>query len=503
MSLIESLRGGVTTMNIPISFLEATGNQYISIPVTIRGTDDEVFAVDTDIQFTDHTSRMLMGFSTSVGAYWGVAANLAYYDFGGSSYAIKLDPSVRRVVHFQRVNRNGTLSVGSEEITRAGAASLSNLPWSIFSTGGTSNACRAKLYGAKITEDSVLTYDLIPCLDPLGVPCMFNTVTHKLIYNSGTGSFIAGMTTDQAVNLATLPATGGSLTVSLPLAAAFDDKIQSVLNAAADKGWTITVQYRESELTTENIEADFLENDVVQYIDTGIEVQPNLSFDLDFQVARAMTGNSQAYYIFGGFGNGLAYSWGLFQPQSTDDGWCCQGAYNSYWNAPAFAYEQLMSNRYKLHLAGESLLLDGVGLSIGNRNSNASYTGSSNIALFTYFNRNEIRRTGSHRVFSFAVSHEGKPIMQLIPCLDNKGIPSMYDTLSGQNFYNQGSGSFIVGFDTTEKAAVSLSKLPVTTAGTLTVSLPAAAQDTGTLVPAAIDIATSRGWTIITQYRED
>ena len=79
----------------------------------------------------------------------------------------------------------------------------------------------------------------------------------------------------------------------------------------------------------------------------------------------------------------------------------------------------------------------------------------------------------------------------------------MYDTVSCQNFYNKGTGQFIAGFDTTEKAAMSLSKLPVTTNGTLTVSLPAAAQDSDSLVPESIDIATNRGWTIITQYRND
>ena len=81
----------------------------------------------------------------------------------------------------------------------------------------------------------------------------------------------------------------------------------------------------------------------------------------------------------------------------------------------------------------------------------------------------------------------------------------MHDTVSGQNFYNantaEGAIPFTVGFDTTEKAAISLSKLPVTTGGTLTVSLPAEAADTATLVPAAIDIAKSRGWTIIEQLR--
>jgi hypothetical protein len=93
----------------------------------------------------------------------------------------------------------------------------------------------------------------------------------------------------------------------------------------------------------------------------------------------------------------------------------------------------------------------------------------------------------------------------LLPAIDSSGTPCMHDTVSGQNFYNadtsEGAAPFIVGFDTTKKAAVSLSKLPIKSGGTLTVSLPAEAENTDTLVPAAIDLATSRGWTIVTQYR--
>ena len=95
----------------------------------------------------------------------------------------------------------------------------------------------------------------------------------------------------------------------------------------------------------------------------------------------------------------------------------------------------------------------------------------------------------------------GNKATHIIPVLDPSGTPCMYDTVRDQNFYNRGTGSFIAGFDTTEKAAISLSKLPVTTEGTLTVSLPAEAEDPATLVPAAITIAKSRGWTIIEQLR--
>ena len=111
------------------------------------------------------------------------------------------------------------------------------------------------------------------------------------------------------------------------------------------------------------------------------------------------------------------------------------------------------------------------------------------------------------KLYGVRMSEAGNLVQSQVPALDSTGTPCMHDTVSGQNFYNantaEGAIPFTVGFDTTEKAALSLSKLPVTTGGTLTVSLPAEAKDTATLVPASIDIAKSRGWTIITQYRED
>lgn len=108
------------------------------------------------------------------------------------------------------------------------------------------------------------------------------------------------------------------------------------------------------------------------------------------------------------------------------------------------------------------------------------------------------------RIYEAVISQGESIAMSFVPALDTAGVPCMYDTVSKKPFYNKYDATpFIIGFDTTEKAAVSLSKLPITSGGTLTVSLPAEAEDTATLVPAAIDIAKSRGWTIITQYRED
>ena len=95
-----------------------------------------------------------------------------------------------------------------------------------------------------------------------------------------------------------------------------------------------------------------------------------------------------------------------------------------------------------------------------------------------------------------------------IPTLASTGTPCLYETISDQNFYNAGTGAFIAGFDTVEQA-LKLATLPDVTAETdatkksLTVSLPKEAQLASTGVPAALQIAADRGWTITVQYRED
>lgn len=35
-----------------------------------------------------------------------------------------------------------------------------------------------------------IVYDLVPCLDAVGAPCMFDMVSCKPFYNSGTGDFL-------------------------------------------------------------------------------------------------------------------------------------------------------------------------------------------------------------------------------------------------------------------------------------------------------------------------
>ena len=46
------------------------------------------------------------------------------------------------------------------------------------------------------------------------------------------------------------------------------------------------------------------------------------------------------------------------------------------------------------------------------------------------------------RIHSFSMYNKDIPVIDYVPCIDAAGVPCMYDTVSKQPFYNQGSGQF-------------------------------------------------------------
>lgn len=107
-----------------------------------------------------------------------------------------------------------------------------------------------RVFAINVSDDEK-AFNFIPSLDTTGTPCMFDLVTKQPFYNSGTGQFIAGLTMKQALNLAKLPAPSdnNSLTISLPKEATLvqhNQEVNAALEAAAEKGWNIPVQYREA-----------------------------------------------------------------------------------------------------------------------------------------------------------------------------------------------------------------------------------------------------------------
>ena len=72
-----------------------------------------------------------------------------------------------------------------------------NFPVYLFTTNRNKTAFGAafigKIYYAKITNgQGEMTLNCIPCLDADGVPCLYDLISKKALYNIGTGSFTWG-----------------------------------------------------------------------------------------------------------------------------------------------------------------------------------------------------------------------------------------------------------------------------------------------------------------------
>lgn len=50
------------------------------------------------------------------------------------------------------------------------------------------------------------------------------------------------------------------------------------------------------------------------------------------------------------------------------------------------------------------------------------------------------------RIYAYQHKRDGMMLLDLIPVLDKDGVACMYDKVSGNYFYNQGTGDFIVGY---------------------------------------------------------
>ena len=62
-------------------------------------------------------------------------------------------------------------------------------------TIGTANGYKltnTKIYGVKIYRNNILEADIIPVVDLDDTICMYDKVSNRLLYNAGTGNFIAG-----------------------------------------------------------------------------------------------------------------------------------------------------------------------------------------------------------------------------------------------------------------------------------------------------------------------
>jgi hypothetical protein len=482
---------------IPADFLESTTGGGKDAAPTIQVEDELPWSCGFDIEY-EYTkpyanstwSFVLVQYAAESNSYT-FPPRVWDYNAMHVNRVIKVADFSGRVRALMNYKNSGKLIFNNQEISLNSVTKEGGAPIFLF------KGFKGRIWAVRITENSEIIRDLMPCLDDAGKPCFYDKITRTAFYNTDGRTLVLGLTLDQALNLRKLPiVTSGTLTISLPWEAQWDTGVQNALAVAATRGWTITVQYRDPEIATTNIPASFLESTGTQYIDTEV-LSGTLSFDA---VVSGCAGSSCC--IIGGrmndaYGNNILGSVGR-------KGW--QFVYNSHLQHGTLTYQPL--KKYHVQSILGTLLVDGVVASkTGDGNFSYSY---SLFAFANNRNNEEVTLLTSMQMWYLTIKDNlNTPVRMFVPVLDPQGIPCFYDKVTKQTFYNSGSGSFIAGFDTVEQSR-NLAYLPDVTAETdsakksLTVSLPWEAQlvQHNAEAEAALQTAKSRGWTITVQYRD-
>ncbi len=262
LGLLAGGKSGLPAGYTRVEFLESSGTQYITLPevqtgedfgmdYTFLNTSGQNWALNLQTGNAVHYRVDVRNFDTgAIGLSWGEYSNSVWVDVGEGGESCSF------VANYKNDKRYVIKGLKTYEGALKTPNTVKNGFYLFAMTEYTAEGVRYKGQNVKIkikhfaaSKGQADVAHLVPTLNPTGTPCMYDKVSKQPFQNSGSGTFIAGFTMSQAAKLGKLPATGGSLTISLPKEARLvqhNQRVESALATATEKGWNISVQYREA-----------------------------------------------------------------------------------------------------------------------------------------------------------------------------------------------------------------------------------------------------------------
>lgn len=182
----------------PIEYIESTGTQWIDTGISGLDIGDwQLYLKWMPLNMENP------GYNLVFGAYTNEESNTYriiynhsqtnFYLYGntraGGGAASVLDVAINEI-HEVSLNNGYVIFDGRQQDISLKGKTISNT--AKISLCGRGYRIKGRFYASWATQDGVYKYDFIPVLDPNGTPCMYDKVSHKFFYNSGTGDFIAG-----------------------------------------------------------------------------------------------------------------------------------------------------------------------------------------------------------------------------------------------------------------------------------------------------------------------
>ena len=409
---------------IPVEYLESSGTQYINTGYAF--TDNFAWEVDFEgildntTLFGGRTSsaRTALLYQRVEGSTFVTTCPIAGLNGAATPFQLSDLRTGRHTVKMAVNANKGSVWEDGVQLyneTSFTGTYISGTPQVIFADNfGTSVSeyTASKVYGLKMWQGSNLARDFIPCKDENNVGYMFDNVTHTCYLNAGSGSFIVG-----------------NILHTKKLRLIRDGKIHG-------KGYT-EVEYLESSGST----TDF------QWIDTGIKPTTTTKIRCVLSCAEMGTANNITFYGARTAADAIT-NLGLLNYQATQKIRFDRGAY-----AYSGSYGPLNANTfYEVVQDGNQNYVNGVSapnstgtfanvdytIFIFGINDNGSY-------LTNLPSSPGVWKESVKRFKLFQIWDNGVLLRDMIPVLDSDGVPAMYDKVTSQFFYNQGTGQFTYG----------------------------------------------------------
>ena len=509
-----------------VEFLESSGTQYIDTDIVPQG-DTRMF-IDAGQISGNEPINTLVGCRNTIA---GRNSDFHVYVLKSNPGKIGLYPYVTTPLQdlptgqFTAAFTGNTIEIDGafkRSYTPVQDAVETNIPVRIFAmnygNGTKSQFSIFKLYRFSLSSPTATLLNFVPALDKDGTPCMFDMVTKKSFYNANTGRFRIGIATLQQAREFQLPDNTGNavrvLLVSLPQEARTDFIVQNHLDYLTSLNWSINVQYRDGDIPSDYTKVDFLKSSGSQYIDTGIATDGNYTISCRLQVSsagavwgRACTPPYEEYT--GG------QSWARFlAPSESNKGlWFYYNyvgsAFSNNADRPPM-WDTSIPHDWVAVEGEKTVILDGESVTLGSQFNYAVNVENPDQRTHYIFaaNGEYIYGTGKApmKLYSFTMQDgDDKTVLDLIPVINENGVPGMWDRVGKKFLANSGTGAFVAGIKTLNDVRMLDKALPAVPDGStysITLSLPVEAS-TDALAQQALKDLAARRWSVSIQYREE
>lgn len=207
--MLQQEQEGLPSGYTQLEYLQSTGTQWINTEYILQSSDTvELKAEYVKKGSLNYTSAYLCGCDTDFNNGFNIAedtqtspSGYGMRDVFGSGRTFSSSQPKVGAKFVVTSSINLLKVVVDETITEISKSTQTYTPldWPLYLFTTNRNGAAfdgafiGKMYYAQITNSQgTITLNCIPCLDVDGVPCMFDTVSRKTLYNVGTDNFTWG-----------------------------------------------------------------------------------------------------------------------------------------------------------------------------------------------------------------------------------------------------------------------------------------------------------------------